>query len=106
MQLNIPAACLTSRCPVLSVNGTLEYSTRVPLPQQSRPDDTFYVTQPGDKLPKLAYKFYQDVRLWWVIYDANADQILGHPLDMPPGLTLRITSQQAVETELLSGSTV
>lgn len=80
-QISVPLYSLTSRCPLLSVKGNLEFSMRIPIPQQKRPDDTFYVVQPGDNLMKLAFQFYGDVRLWWVIYDANADQILGHPLD-------------------------
>lgn len=106
MQLNIPVYGLNSRCPLLSIGGNLEFSIRVPFPQQSRADDMFYVTQPGDRLTKLAFQFYNDVRLWWVIYDLNADLILGHPLDMPLGVTLRIPSRQAVETELLNATTV
>lgn len=106
MQLTIPVPNLTSRCPVLSIAGTLEFSTRVPLPQQQRDDDTFYVIQAGDTLPRLAYQFYSDVRFWWVLYDANADLIMGHPLDLEAGVNLRMPSRQAVETELLNGSRV
>jgi nucleoid-associated protein YgaU len=106
MQLNIPVYCLTSRCPLLSVYGNLEFSTRVPFAQQARSDDTFYVTQAKDRLTILAFRFYADVRLWWVLYDVNASLLMGHPLDLPVGITLRIPSQQAVETELLNVSGV
>jgi nucleoid-associated protein YgaU len=106
MALNIPVYQLNSRSPLLSVQGTLEFSVRVPWAQQSRPDDTFYVTQPGDTLSVMAFQFYGDVRLWWVLYDTNADQIQGHPLDLPIGITLRVPSKQAVETELLDGANI
>lgn len=86
-QISVPLYSLTSRCPLLSVKGNLEFSMRIPIPQQRRPDDTFYVAQPGDDFMKLAFQFYGDVRLWWVIYDANADQILGHPLEALTGHT-------------------
>jgi nucleoid-associated protein YgaU len=104
--LNIPVYQLNSRCPLLSIQGNLEFSTRVPWAQQSRPDDTFYVTQLGDTLPRLAYQLYNDVRLWWILYDTNADLLMGHPLDLPIGITLRIPSRQVVETELLDGANI
>lgn len=104
--INVPYNALTSRSPLLSIGGALEFSLRIPLEQIQRDDDTLYVTQPGDKLPVLAYQYYKDVRLWWVIYDVNASQLLGHPYDVPAGITLRIPSQQAVEAELLNGQTI
>lgn len=104
--LSIPFNNLTSRCPVLSIGGNLEFSIRVPLPEVQRDDDTLYVTKPGDRLTKLAFTYYGDVTLWWVIYDTNASQFLGHPLDMPLGITIRIPSQQAVETELLNATSI
>jgi nucleoid-associated protein YgaU len=104
--INVSVYALTSRCPLLSVSGNLEFSIRVPLSQQRRSDDTFYVVQTRDNLMKLAYQFYNDIRLWWVLYDANADLITAHPLELPVGLTLRVPSQQTVETEVLNGATV
>jgi len=104
MSLNISVYELPSRCPLLNVNGSLEFSTRVPLLEQQRVDDIQYVTKLGDRLPVLAYKFYKDVRLWWVIYDSNASQLLDHPLFLPVGVTLRIPSQRAVEMEVLDAN--
>lgn len=98
MQLSVPLYSLTSRCPLLSVLGNLEFSTRIPIPLQRRPDDILYVAQPGDNLMKLAFKFYGDIRLWWVLYDANADQILGHPLDS-------LTGKQVPGPNMLSTAT-
>lgn len=105
-QLNISVYALTSRSPLLSIAGALEFSLRVPLAPQSRPDDILYVTKPGDRLTVLAFTYYNDVRLWWVIYDNNASQLTGHPLNMPVGITLRIPSQAAVEQELLNGQSI
>lgn len=102
VKLNIPIYALNSRCPLLSVAGKLEFSTRVPLEEKERQGDVTYMTTPGDKLPLLAYKFYGDVRLWWVLYDCNASKLLGHPLELEPGVNLRVPSRQAVEMELLN----
>jgi len=106
MNLNIPFSSVTSRCPVLSIQGKLEFSLRVPLEEVERPDDILYVTRPKDRLTLLADRYYGDVRLWWVIYDNNASQLTEHPLDIPFGITLRIPSPQAVELELLNGAAI
>ena len=34
-------------------------------------DDTWVITQPGDRLDTLAYQFYGDTTLWWYIAKAN-----------------------------------
>ena len=33
--------------------------------------DIYFITQPGDRLDLLAYEFYNDVSLWWVLATAN-----------------------------------
>ena len=99
--INVPVHALTTRCPLLSFDGVPEWGTRVPLSAQEREGDTLYMTQGSDTLPKLAHKFYGDVRLWWVIWDVNLSVLRGHPMYLPLGVTLRIPSKQAVEAELL-----
>lgn len=99
--INVPVHALTTRCPLLMINGIPEWSTRVPFSSQERPGDVLYVTQPRDTLPKLAHQFYNDVKLWWVIWDNNATLLTAHPMYLPPNVTLRIPSKQAVESELL-----
>jgi len=34
-------------------------------------EDKFIFTKVGDRLDSLAYKFYTDITLWWVIAKAN-----------------------------------
>lgn len=99
--LNVSVYALNSRCPLIQIGTSFEFSTRVPLPQKTRPDDTLYVTKPNDMLPALAYRFYNDVRLWWVIYDTNASILTDNPIDLPVGILLHIPSQNAIEMELL-----
>jgi hypothetical protein len=100
-QIQIPLHSVASRCPINTINGVLEWSIRIPLREQIRPNDSYYMTALNDSLPGLAHKFYSDVSLWWVIYDVNASQLLDHPLDLPVGITLTIPDKSYIEQELL-----
>ena len=53
-----------------------------------RDDDIYIVTQETDRLDLLAYDFYQDSTLWWVIASANA--LPGDSMYPPVGIQLRI----------------
>jgi hypothetical protein len=53
--------------------------------------DSYVVTTVGDRLDLLAYRFYQDVELWWVIAAANNNVTKGL-LFPTPGTQLRIPS--------------
>lgn len=47
-----------------------------------------YLVAEGDRIDRLADRFYGDPELWWVIADANPDVLLPDPL--APGVVLRI----------------
>ena len=64
------------------------------------PDDleptlyTQYETKPKDTYPLIAYNFYKDVRLWWVVCSVN--QII-NPVKQPePGTILKILTADTV----------
>lgn len=67
----------------------LELPTIVP-----QPDDTSYQVQGTDRIDSLAYKFYGDPILWWVLALANDLELL--PSDLQVGDVLRIPSQRYV----------
>ena len=51
-------------------------------------EDIYIITNPGDRLDLLAYKYYENVNYWWILAEANA---LGKgTLSIPPGTQLRI----------------
>ncbi len=50
--------------------------------------DLFIRTRAGDRLDNLAYEFYEDVTLWWII--ANANNLGKGTFAVPPGTKLRI----------------
>lgn len=57
-------------------------------PIRRRSDDIFIIASDADRLDTLAFKFYKDPNLWWIIGQAN--KIGKGSLDVPPGIQLRI----------------
>lgn len=55
-------------------------------------DDIYVTTTAGDRLDLLANQFYKDVRLWWVIANANRDIIQRDSFMLKSGLQIRIPS--------------
>ena len=51
-------------------------------------DDVYVVTQTGDRLDLLAYEYYKDQSLWWII--ASANNIHNAQLGIREGTILRI----------------
>jgi hypothetical protein len=54
-------------------------------------DDIYVITNTNDRLDLLAYKYYGDVNLAWIIAEANGVGKGTHVLS--PGLQLRIPTQ-------------
>jgi hypothetical protein len=58
-------------------------------------DDTYVMTTVGDRYDTLAFQFYQDTSLWWIIASANpmndADSLV-----IKPGTQLRIPANQGI----------
>jgi len=70
-------------------NGTRLYRT-VKYPDIPRSNnDTYVITTDGDRYDTLAYIYYNDKSLWWVISSANAEYPQGS-LYPPIGVQLRI----------------
>ena len=51
-------------------------------------DDIYIIGIQGDRLDNLAYKYYEDSRLWWII--ARANNIGQGSLEVPIGKQIRI----------------
>lgn len=65
--------------------------------------DVYIKTTSPDRLDKLAFTFYEDVTLWWVIAAANG---LGKgTYIVPANTTLRIPTKQNVITALNNTNT-
>ena len=51
---------------------------------------TTIILEQGQRLDHLAYAFYRDSSLWWVIAAASG---IGWGLQVPPGVTIKVPSQ-------------
>ncbi len=54
------------------------------------PNDIYVLTSIGDRLDSLAYQFYKDVRLWWIIANANPTNVKRDGYGLKPNIEIRI----------------
>jgi phage tail protein X len=65
-------------------------------------DDIYTTTSVGDRLDLIAYQFYNDVDLWWVITTANPDVIRRDSFNLTSGLQIRIPNPSSISNILKS----
>ena len=77
------------------------YGTRQPLRLRSHSSDVFHQVTDADnkRLDLIAWRYYRDVRLWWIIAEINN---ISNPLEMHTGLILRIPSYERIMLEVVS----
>jgi hypothetical protein len=63
--------------------------------------DVYVVTTIGDRLDLLAYIYYRDVNLWWIIAAANNNATRGSMFPVP-GTQLRIPTNAAAVINLFN----
>lgn len=82
-------------------NGQYYYNIlkTVNFPEDINPNlYTTYETKPKDTWPLIAYNFYKDVRLWWLICSSNN---IINPVKQPaPGTILKILNVDSVRNIL------
>ena len=83
-----------------SKNGDF-WGTRQPLKLREHVSDSFHVVTDADskRIDLIAWKYYRDVRLWWVIAEVNN---INNPLEIPAGTTLRIPSYERVQMKVIA----
>lgn len=84
----MPNRYQTIRNVKLGSTGSLYYTNNVYPDIPTTDQDYYVITTLGDRLDLLAYDFYQDSSLWWVIASANA--LPGDSIFPPIGVQLRI----------------
>ena len=77
--------------------GTVYHSKLLPYIEPSD-SDILIITEEEDRLDLLAYQFYNDSNLWWVI--AVYNNLTDIDLKLEPGLQLRIPNRASVVTQL------
>ena len=55
-------------------------------------NDLYIITTIGDRLDSLANQFYNDIRLWWIIANANPGIVGRDSFSLKAGLEVRIPS--------------
>ena len=77
------------------------YGTRQPLGLREDNSDLFHTVTDYDskRIDLIAWKYYRDVKLWWIIADYNA---IANPLEIPVGTTLRIPAYERVQMRVLA----
>ena len=74
---------------ILKTESGKRYKKTVQYPIiDKKPTDIYIIGIQGDRLDNLAYKYYEDVGLWWII--ARANNIGQGSLEVPIGKQIRI----------------
>jgi hypothetical protein len=82
-----------------TIDGKEVYLPRVLPDIPEAPSDIYVATETGDRLDSLAYTFYKDSNLWWII--AAANKIHNAPIGFPDGTILRIPlAYQAILSQM------
>ena len=69
-------------------DGRVVYKSKL-YPKIPKSDsDIYIITQGGDRLDSIAYQFYENSSLWWVI--ASANNIHDAPFALREGTELRV----------------
>jgi len=81
----------SSKIQIINNPGTKRYFKAIKYPIiPPSADDIYIITTAGDRLDLLANQFYNDVRLWWIISNANMDLIRRDSYALKPGLQIRV----------------
>lgn len=76
------------------------FGTRQPVKLRDNDSDSFHVVTDADskRIDLIAWKYYRDVNLWWVIAEINN---IINPLHIPAGTILRIPDYERVLMKII-----
>lgn len=85
---------------LLQEDGVMFWGTRPPVKIPESEDDLFHIVTQSDaeRIDLIAYKYYDDVKLWWIIAEANK---ISNPLNLEVGSTLRIPTLETIQMKVL-----
>lgn len=91
-----------STIPTLKNDNLVSYKKHVIYPDIPVSEDDYYViTVAGDRYDKLAYTYYSDSSLWWIIASSNPQA--GSFLVPLPGIQIRIPANKQQALDLYRG---
>jgi nucleoid-associated protein YgaU len=76
---------------LINFHGVEFWDLLVLPPVPEHPQDTEYTVVGGDRIDNMAYRFYGDPTLWFIIAVANGMELL--PVDMNVGDIIRIPAK-------------
>lgn len=78
--------------PVTNSAGVTRNTILPATPKDTTYRVSFYTWRAGDRMDLLAYRFYGDERLWWLIADANPEIVpaASSLFSIAPGTLIRI----------------
>ena len=76
------------------------WGTRQPLRLRKHRTDLYHRVTEADRcrIDLIAWRYYRDVRLWWVIAEVNG---IANPLELPAGAVLRVPSYDRVQMKVV-----
>ena len=66
-------------------------------------NDTYSITQDGDRLDNLSFEFYGNVQYWWVILAANPNKLRKDSYHVVLGEQIRIPSDPIGYVDIFTG---
>lgn len=73
-----------------TIKGKNYYRETFIVPVPERESDMYFITEAGDRLDLLAYEFYKDISLWWVLAAANPTITRRDSYVIEPGKQFRV----------------
>ena len=81
------------------LNTNIRYYKNIeypPIPEDIT--DIYIISKSTDRLDLLAFDYYKNSQLWWIIGKANPDKIKRDSFFINPGLQIRIPSLSRINT--------
>lgn len=94
MGVRIPTNSRLRLGSLINFDGVEFWDLLVLPPVPSHPQDIEYTVKGGDRIDNLAYRFYGDSTLWFIIAVANDMELL--PVDLNVGDVIRIPAQAGI----------
>lgn len=86
---------------LLQEDNVTFWGTRPPVDIPESEDDQYHTVTQTDarRIDLIAHKYYDDVKLWWIIAEANR---IDNPLELEPGTVLRIPALETIQMKVLA----